>query len=273
MLFFWKMSYKLDYSCPVVNLLTVISDDNINLSGFPRCFDDLPPANKKCQLLLSLKSQNAFNSVRYKIINGGLESTNMGYPVWWSSLFVILIMCVSYSQPATALRWHAQTKPSISASFQVEAIEKRCLDLFASDYKFSIIHNTNGEVCGHYPRQIVFLEYESTDVERERYASAACPLSSSFSIQSPVHSLTNYPHVCLYRSFDPVHQTVGDKAKVSTDISSSLNRSERRHMRGHASTINWGHFSDFHAIGYSQLIPIDFHSGGFAVRCWRLRQH
>lgn len=97
--------------------------------------------------------------------------------------------------------------------------------------------------------------------------------SSSFSIQSPVHSLTNYPHVCLYCSFDPVHLTVVDKAKVSTDVSSSLNRSERRHMRDHASAINWGHFSDFHAIGYSQLIPIDFHSGGFAVRCRRLRQH
>ncbi|XP_075880868.1 phosphatidylinositol-3,5-bisphosphate 3-phosphatase MTMR14 [Nelusetta ayraudi] len=54
---------------------------------------------------------------------------------------------------------------------RVEAIEKRCLDLFASDYKFSIIYNTNGEVCGHYPRQIVFLEYESTDVERERFES------------------------------------------------------------------------------------------------------
>lgn len=64
-----------------MNLLTVISDDNINLSGFPRCFDDLPPANKKCQLLLSLKCQNTFNSVGYKIINCGLESTNMGYPV------------------------------------------------------------------------------------------------------------------------------------------------------------------------------------------------
>lgn len=79
------MSYKLDYSRPVANLLTVISDDNINLSGFPRCEtqfeDDLPPANKKCQLLLSLKSQNAFNSARYKIINCGLQSTNMGYPV------------------------------------------------------------------------------------------------------------------------------------------------------------------------------------------------
>uniref|UniRef100_A0A3Q3WTS1 Uncharacterized protein n=1 Tax=Mola mola TaxID=94237 RepID=A0A3Q3WTS1_MOLML len=46
---------------------------------------------------------------------------------------------------------------------RVEVIEKRCLDLFARDYKYSIIHNSNGDVCGHYPRQIVFLEYECTD--------------------------------------------------------------------------------------------------------------
>uniref|UniRef100_A0A3Q3WTS6 Uncharacterized protein n=1 Tax=Mola mola TaxID=94237 RepID=A0A3Q3WTS6_MOLML len=50
-------------------------------------------------------------------------------------------------------------------------IEKRCLDLFARDYKYSIIHNSNGDVCGHYPRQIVFLEYECTDVERDRFES------------------------------------------------------------------------------------------------------
>lgn len=43
---------------------------------------------------------------------------------------------------------------------QVEGIERRCLELFARDYKYSIIHNSNGEVCGHYPRQIVFLEHE-----------------------------------------------------------------------------------------------------------------
>eukprot|EP00064_Thunnus_orientalis_P007100 superscaffoldBa00000770_g7119 len=51
---------------------------------------------------------------------------------------------------------------------RMEVIEKRCLELFARDYKYSIIHNANGEVCGHYPRQIVFLEYECTDVERDR---------------------------------------------------------------------------------------------------------
>lgn len=63
-------------------------------------------------------------------------------------------------------------------SLQVEAIEKRCLELFARDYKYSIIHNANGEVCGHYPRQIVFLEYECTDIERDRYISTA-PVSDT----------------------------------------------------------------------------------------------
>ncbi|CAF90391.1 unnamed protein product, partial [Tetraodon nigroviridis] len=55
---------------------------------------------------------------------------------------------------------------------QVEVIEKRCLDLFGRDYKFSIIHNANGEVCGHYPRQIVYLEYQCTDVDRDGFESS-----------------------------------------------------------------------------------------------------
>uniref|UniRef100_A0A674EUH1 Myotubularin related protein 14 n=1 Tax=Salmo trutta TaxID=8032 RepID=A0A674EUH1_SALTR len=34
-----------------------------------------------------------------------------------------------------------------------------------------VIHNTNGEVCGHYPQQIVFLEYESTELHKDRFES------------------------------------------------------------------------------------------------------
>ncbi|KAL0977856.1 hypothetical protein UPYG_G00162230 [Umbra pygmaea] len=52
---------------------------------------------------------------------------------------------------------------------RVETIEKRCLELFGRDYKYSVIHNTNGEVCGHYPREIVFLEYECTDPHKDRF--------------------------------------------------------------------------------------------------------
>uniref|UniRef100_A0A8C9W5F3 Myotubularin related protein 14 n=1 Tax=Scleropages formosus TaxID=113540 RepID=A0A8C9W5F3_SCLFO len=48
---------------------------------------------------------------------------------------------------------------------RVERVEKRCLELFGRDYKYSVIQNTNGEVCGHYPRQIVYLEYESVEFE------------------------------------------------------------------------------------------------------------
>uniref|UniRef100_A0A8B9LSY1 Myotubularin related protein 14 n=1 Tax=Astyanax mexicanus TaxID=7994 RepID=A0A8B9LSY1_ASTMX len=54
---------------------------------------------------------------------------------------------------------------------RVERIEKRCLELFGRDYKFSVIHNSNGEVCGHYPRQIVYLEYESTEPNKESFES------------------------------------------------------------------------------------------------------
>ncbi|XP_077459738.1 phosphatidylinositol-3,5-bisphosphate 3-phosphatase MTMR14 isoform X2 [Stigmatopora argus] len=54
---------------------------------------------------------------------------------------------------------------------RMEAIETCCLELFARDYKYSIIHNANGEVCGHYPQRIVFLEYECTDFDRDRFES------------------------------------------------------------------------------------------------------
>uniref|UniRef100_A0A8C6WX43 Myotubularin related protein 14 n=1 Tax=Neogobius melanostomus TaxID=47308 RepID=A0A8C6WX43_9GOBI len=54
---------------------------------------------------------------------------------------------------------------------QVEEIERRTLDLFSRDYKYSIIHNPNGEVCGHYPRQIVFLEQE-LEYDRSRSEGA-----------------------------------------------------------------------------------------------------
>ncbi|MBN3325815.1 MTMRE protein, partial [Atractosteus spatula] len=54
---------------------------------------------------------------------------------------------------------------------KVEQIERRCLELFGRDYKYSLIQNPNGEICGHYPRQIVFLEYESSEHDKERYES------------------------------------------------------------------------------------------------------
>uniref|UniRef100_A0A670K4A8 Myotubularin related protein 14 n=1 Tax=Podarcis muralis TaxID=64176 RepID=A0A670K4A8_PODMU len=53
----------------------------------------------------------------------------------------------------------------------IERIEKCCLELFGKDYCFSVIHNGNGEICSHYPRLIVFLEYESTDQERHTFES------------------------------------------------------------------------------------------------------
>ena len=55
----------------------------------------------------------------------------------------------------------------ISSSVQVERIEKRCLELFGRDYCYSVIQNVNGDICGHYPQHIVFLEYESSEKEKD----------------------------------------------------------------------------------------------------------
>ncbi|XP_058428950.1 myotubularin-related protein 14 isoform X2 [Marmota monax] len=54
---------------------------------------------------------------------------------------------------------------------KVERIEKRCLELFGRDYCFSVIPNVNGDICGHYPRHIVFLEYESSEKEKDTFQS------------------------------------------------------------------------------------------------------
>ncbi|XP_072328962.1 phosphatidylinositol-3,5-bisphosphate 3-phosphatase MTMR14 isoform X12 [Scyliorhinus torazame] len=53
------------------------------------------------------------------------------------------------------------------ANYKVEKIENRCLELFRRDYVFSVIQNPNGELCGHYPRQIIFMEYASTDSDKD----------------------------------------------------------------------------------------------------------
>jgi len=47
-----------------------------------------------------------------------------------------------------------------------ESILTNCLKLFAKDYKYSIISNSNGELCNHYPTNVVLLEYELMDTEK-----------------------------------------------------------------------------------------------------------
>ncbi|XP_030138697.2 phosphatidylinositol-3,5-bisphosphate 3-phosphatase MTMR14 isoform X1 [Taeniopygia guttata] len=48
-----------------------------------------------------------------------------------------------------------------AAAAKVERIERRCLELFGRDYRYSVIPNVHGEVCAHYPRHIVFLERDA----------------------------------------------------------------------------------------------------------------
>ncbi|POI33862.1 hypothetical protein CIB84_002387, partial [Bambusicola thoracicus] len=47
------------------------------------------------------------------------------------------------------------------AAAKVERIERRCLELFGRDYRYSVISNAHGEVCAHYPRHIVLLERDN----------------------------------------------------------------------------------------------------------------
>lgn len=48
---------------------------------------------------------------------------------------------------------------------KVDGIQKKCLQLFAKDYKFTTVSN-NGDLCGHYPIKLVILESKlSGDLE------------------------------------------------------------------------------------------------------------
>uniref|UniRef100_A0A8C3K5X2 Myotubularin related protein 14 n=1 Tax=Calidris pygmaea TaxID=425635 RepID=A0A8C3K5X2_9CHAR len=51
-----------------------------------------------------------------------------------------------------------RAKDGGGAAAKVERIERRCLELFGRDYRYSVISNAHGEVCAHYPRHIVLLE-------------------------------------------------------------------------------------------------------------------
>ncbi|KAM9098241.1 phosphatidylinositol-3,5-bisphosphate 3-phosphatase MTMR14 isoform 10-T10 [Sarcophilus harrisii] len=68
-------------------------------------------------------------------------------------------------------QYRAKDGGSGAGNAKVERIEKRCLELFGRDYCYSVIQNLNGEICGHYPRYIVFLEYESSEKEKDTFES------------------------------------------------------------------------------------------------------
>ncbi|XP_072027148.1 phosphatidylinositol-3,5-bisphosphate 3-phosphatase MTMR14-like isoform X2 [Amphiura filiformis] len=58
-------------------------------------------------------------------------------------------------------------------SSKIETIERKCLALFAKDYRYSVIYNVNGELCGHYPGKLVILEYAlvADQINEERVES------------------------------------------------------------------------------------------------------
>ncbi|KAM6247963.1 phosphatidylinositol-3,5-bisphosphate 3-phosphatase MTMR14 isoform 1-T1 [Spheniscus humboldti] len=54
-----------------------------------------------------------------------------------------------------------RAKDGGGAAAKAERIERRCLELFGRDYRYSVIPNAHGEVCAHYPRHIVLLERDA----------------------------------------------------------------------------------------------------------------
>ncbi|XP_074691776.1 phosphatidylinositol-3,5-bisphosphate 3-phosphatase MTMR14 isoform X3 [Strix aluco] len=54
-----------------------------------------------------------------------------------------------------------RAKDGGGAAAKVERIERRCLELFGRDYRYSVIPNAHGEICAHYPRHIVLLERDA----------------------------------------------------------------------------------------------------------------
>uniref|UniRef100_A0A8C3D2W2 Myotubularin related protein 14 n=1 Tax=Cairina moschata TaxID=8855 RepID=A0A8C3D2W2_CAIMO len=67
-----------------------------------------------------------------------------------------------------------RAKDGGGAAAKVERIERRCLELFGRDYRYSVIPNAHGEVCAHYPRHIVLLERDA--------AAARDPLESTVQV-------------------------------------------------------------------------------------------
>lgn len=58
-------------------------------------------------------------------------------------------------------------------NLQVEEIVANCLLLLSKDYKFNVVRNEKGELCGQYPPKIPILECEKLNGNTtERYCTA-----------------------------------------------------------------------------------------------------
>ncbi|ESP00321.1 hypothetical protein LOTGIDRAFT_173287 [Lottia gigantea] len=53
-----------------------------------------------------------------------------------------------------------------SGDMKGDTVMETCLHLIGKDYKYSIVHNFNGELCSQYPNKLVVLEYELTEGDK-----------------------------------------------------------------------------------------------------------
>ncbi|XP_045166694.2 myotubularin-related protein 14-like [Mercenaria mercenaria] len=52
-----------------------------------------------------------------------------------------------------------------------DPVTGKCLKLYAKDYQFTVINNTAGDLCAHYPSKLAVLEYEKCSTVKERVES------------------------------------------------------------------------------------------------------
>ncbi|XP_012937389.1 myotubularin-related protein 14 [Aplysia californica] len=59
-----------------------------------------------------------------------------------------------------------------TADIKGETIMERCTLLFGKDYKFTIVPNFNGELCGHYPMKLIITEFERDAVSSTEHVES-----------------------------------------------------------------------------------------------------
>lgn len=72
-----------------------------------------------------------------------------------------------------------------TADIKGETIMERCMLLFSKDYKFTIVPNLNGELCGHYPMKLIIIEFE-----RDSQSNAE-NVESKYSSQQIIQKMKN----------------------------------------------------------------------------------
>ncbi|XP_060574383.1 myotubularin-related protein 14-like [Ruditapes philippinarum] len=71
----------------------------------------------------------------------------------------------------TLLEHFSKNSYRVKGDSKGDPVTDKCLKLFAKDYQFTVINNTTGDLCSHYPSKLAILEYEKSSTVKERVES------------------------------------------------------------------------------------------------------